>query len=191
MRVTWLSFSAIACGLTGPPPDRREHVVRRRVVNGVRGVEPQPVEVVLVDPVAGVGDEVLAHAVRAIPVEVQRLAPFIVVLPREVVFRVLVEHAAVGPEVVVDDVENHGELQLVRTVDEGPEVIRTSVQTRGRVWKYAVVTPPELSRQLSNRHHLHNGDPQRRQVRQLVHGRTPRPGGRERPDVQLVHHLPS
>ena len=47
------------------------------VVDGVGGVEAQAVEVELVDPVAGVGDEELAHRARARAVEVQRLAPFV------------------------------------------------------------------------------------------------------------------
>ena len=48
----------------------------------LRGVEAQPVEVELVDPVGGVGDEELAHRPGVRPVEIDRLAPLVLVAPR-------------------------------------------------------------------------------------------------------------
>ena len=44
--------------------DRRQHVLGRVVVDVLRGVQPEPVEVELVDPVAGVRDEELADRPR-------------------------------------------------------------------------------------------------------------------------------
>src|SRR4051794_1613704 len=57
------------------PGDRRDDVLRRVVVDGLGGVEPQAVDVELVHPVPGVGDEELADRARLRAVEVERLAP--------------------------------------------------------------------------------------------------------------------
>ena len=44
-----------------PPHDRGHDVVVRGVEDLLRRVEPQPVEMILVDPVAGIGEKELAH----------------------------------------------------------------------------------------------------------------------------------
>ena len=50
--------------LANPPNNCRENMIFRSIENGLSRVEPQPVEMVLVDPIARVGDEEFAHSVR-------------------------------------------------------------------------------------------------------------------------------
>jgi len=52
-----------------------EQMGRRAVHDVVDGVEPQPVEVVVADPVQGVVDDEVPHRARARTVEVHRVAP--------------------------------------------------------------------------------------------------------------------
>ena len=82
---------------------------RGRVEDLLRGVEAETVEMKFVDPVAGIGDDELAHRRGIRAVEVDRLAPFVFVSIGEVVVGELREVVAVRAEVVVDHVENHTE----------------------------------------------------------------------------------
>ena len=55
--------------------DLGEDMRPARILDGLGGVQPQPIEVKFLDPVAGVGQHVVAHAGRARPVEVDAPAP--------------------------------------------------------------------------------------------------------------------
>src|SRR5947209_12677264 len=96
---------------------RRAHLARERsddvvagiVVDALRRVEAQAVEVELLDPVARVRDEELAHGPRVLAVEVDGLAPLGLVSVCEVVFRELAQVVPVGAEVVVNNVEYDGQ----------------------------------------------------------------------------------
>src|SRR5437764_1083945 len=87
--------------------------------------------------------EIAVFGGRALAVEVQSLAPLVVVSRGEVVLRVLAKDTAVRPEVVVDDVQDDGEVQRVSPVDERTKIIGGAVQPRGGVGKHAVVAPPK------------------------------------------------
>ena len=74
------------------------------VVHRLRGIDPQPIEPVFVDPVGGVAAEELADRTRFGSVEVQ---PSPHSFERgEIVAGVTREHAPVRTEVVVDHVED-------------------------------------------------------------------------------------
>ena len=98
--------------------DRRQDVRRRRVEDLLRRVEAQAVEVKLVDPVAGVGDEELAHRPGVGAVEVDRVAPLVLVAVGEVRRRERAQVVADRAEMVVDDVEDDADAERVRAVDE-------------------------------------------------------------------------
>ena len=162
---------------------------RRGVEDLLRRVEPQPVQVELVDPVAGVGDEELADRTGVGSVEVDGVAPFVLVAVGEVVVR---ERAQVVPdraEVVVDDVEDHGDAAAVCHVDEPAEVVGRAVEMRRRVQIDAVVSPAETPFELGDRHHLDDREARVRELAQLGGRGGKRAGTRERADVHLVDHL--
>ena len=171
------------------PADLRQEVRRGVVVDGVGGVEPQPVELVLVDPVAGVGQEELADPTAARAVEIDRLAPVGLVSIGEVGVRELRQVVSVRPHVVVDDVEHHAETKAVRAIDEGAQIVGRPVGAGRREEVHAVVAPPEVTREVRDRHHLdHAADaPQPLERRG---GRPPRALPGERADVHLVEDLP-
>ena len=98
----------------------------------------------LVDPVPGVLDEKLPRRRR--PLEVERLAPVVGVAIGEVVGREVGEIVAVGTEVVVDDVENDGQSESVRPIDEAAQIVGRSIQPRRRVKVDAVVSPTDARR---------------------------------------------
>ncbi len=79
----------------------------RVVDDRVHGVEPQPVEVIFLEPVERVVNEELPHDSAVGVVEVHGVAPRCLVARREELRCIVAEIIAVGPEVVVDDVEQH------------------------------------------------------------------------------------
>src|SRR5439155_22736584 len=94
----------------------------------------------LFDPISGVFADKLSHALAARPVKIERFAPFVFLIA-EVTAREFAEVTAVGTEVVVDDVEDHADVQRVRRVDEGADVGGTSVEPRRRPEIDAVLSP--------------------------------------------------
>ena len=84
--------------------DRPEDVPRAQVVDGVHGVQPEAVEVELLQPHPDVVQHVVAHRVAAAVVVVDRGAPRRLVVVVEVRAE-LAEVVPLGAEVVVDDVE--------------------------------------------------------------------------------------
>ena len=119
-----------------PPPrrlpranaDRRHDVLAGEIVNRLCRVQPQAVEMELVDPVGRVGDEELTHRSGVGAVEVDRIAPLVGVAIGEVGLRKLAQVIAVGAEVVVDDVEDDADAGGMRGVDKAAEVVRRSVE---------------------------------------------------------------
>ena len=169
--------------------DRRHHVTWRRIEDLLRGIEPQPVEVKLVDPVSGVGDEELAHRTGVGAVEIDGVAPFVLVTVGEVGLR---EHAEVVPgrtEMVVDDVQDDADPERVRAVDERPQVVGMAIEVRRRVRIDPVVAPAEAAVEFGDRHQFDDGDPELRQFLQLGRSSPPRPLLGKRACMKLVQDL--
>src|SRR5208337_2827309 len=104
------SLSARGAGVAA---DLCQDVLGRAIVDRVGRVEPQTVEMVLRNPVPGVGDEVLADRSTVGAIEVQRISPIIAAaLLVQVMTGKRVMAASVGTEVVVNHVEDHAEPQL-------------------------------------------------------------------------------
>jgi hypothetical protein len=72
---------------------------------GVGGVEAQAVDVIFMRPVAGVGDEEIAHWRAARPIQVQRIAPGRLVAVGEVLPAELAQVVAIRPQVVIDHIQ--------------------------------------------------------------------------------------
>src|SRR5262245_47655890 len=118
-------------------------MLRRLVEDLLRRVEAQAVEMKLVDPVAGVADEELAHRTRVLAVEVQGFAPVVAVAVAYVRRRECPQVVADRSEVVIDDIEDDADAGRVRGVDEPAEIVGLAVEMRGRVEIDAVITPTE------------------------------------------------
>src|SRR5262249_45130539 len=104
-------------------PDRRHDVLFRSVENLLGRVQTQAVEMKLVDPVTGIGDEELAHRGAVGAVEVESLAPLILVAGGEVVGGKARQIISIRADVVVDDVENDAEAGRVSLVHKAAKII--------------------------------------------------------------------
>ncbi len=162
-----------------------EDVPRARVEDRVYGVQAEPVDVILGDPVERVVDHVAAYLVAVGAVVVDGAPPRRAVATREVRAEVG-EIVPLGSEVVVDDVQDDGEAAPVRGVDEPLESLGAAVARLGRVEGHAVVAPVAIARELGDGHDLDCGDAQVAQRPQPLDDGVERAGRRERADVQLV-----
>ena len=178
-----------AGGRAHPASDRRQDVVVGGVEHLLGGVEAEAVEVELLDPVAGVLDEELARRGGVVPVEVDGVAPLVLVAIGEVVGRKAPQVVLVRSDVVVDHVQNHADADGVRGGDEAAKVVRATVEAVGGPQVDAVVSPAETARGVGDRHELDERDAQLAQRLQPFGRRRVRPLGGEGPDVQLVDDL--
>ena len=114
--------------LAGTPGDRRDDMVFRLVVDGVQGVQPQAVDMELIDPIAGVGNEELADRSAVGAVEVQGMPPTGFVILAGIGLGVAARVVAHGTKVVVNYVQQHSQAMGVGLVDEEAEVVRHAVK---------------------------------------------------------------
>ena len=157
------------------------------VDDAVDRVEAEPVDVVLVEPVQGVPGEVAPHLVALRAVDVDGLAPRRVVAVGQV-RREALEVVALGPEVVVDDVEDDREAPRVAGVDEAPQPVGPAVGRLRRPQIDPVVAPVARAGELRDGHQLAGGDAEGDEVVETLDRTVERARLAERPDVQLVQH---
>ena len=109
----------------------------------MHGVEPQRVDVEVLEPAQSVVDDEVAHPAGTGLVEIDGPAPRRLVRVGEVRPE-LREVVAVGAQVVVDDVEAHADALGVRGVDESLQRGRAAVGLVHGVQRDAVVAPTAL-----------------------------------------------
>ena len=140
------------------PPHRRGDLgqdMRRAVVHDrVHGVEPQPVDMVLLQPVKGVVHHEVAHNPAVLSVVVDRRTPRRAVALGEERRRILREIVSLGSEMVVDDIDEHHQPAAVRRLDQKLEVVGLAVAGFGCEQVGAVIAPVEAARRLRKRHQL-------------------------------------
>ena len=173
-----------------PRPDALRELVEdvgaAVVLDRVDGVEPEPVEMEGLDPVFGVLDDESAHRSGIRPVEIDRVAPRRAMAAGEEVRRVGREVIPLGAEMVVDDVEQHGDAAAVRGLDEGLEILRPAVARVGRVSVDAVVAPAPAAGKIADRHDLEGGDAEFGQVIELLDSGLERAPGGEGAEMQFI-----
>ena len=108
-----------------------EHVRAGLVAHRLDRVQAKAVHVELLEPVKGVVDHEGPNDLGARAVEVDRRAPRRLAGRVEEGGRVTGQVVALGPEVVVDHVEEHGQAAGVGGVDEALEVFGTPIPGRG------------------------------------------------------------
>src|SRR5262245_33451903 len=90
---------------------------------------------------------------------------------------------------VVDHIKDHAETQLVRLVDERPELVRCSVQSRWRKEINSLIAPIERTWEFGDGHNLQQRYSYIRQPRQDCARSDPRTFPCECADVHFVDHL--
>ena len=168
-----------------PLAQLRQHVAGARVVDRVDRVHPEAVDVKVADPHLGVLDRPLAHAPAVGVVEVHGPAPGRAVAVGEVGPERL-ERLRPGPDVVVDDVQDHPEPGGVGGVDERGKARGAAVHGVRGPRVEPVVAPVAVAGEGGHGHQLDGGDAQLAQRRQALRGRRERPPGGERADMELV-----
>src|SRR5271154_567529 len=136
------SDSAAPC--RAHPPDNGGHdMIVRSIENCLRRVEPQSVEMILVDPITRIGDEELAHRARIGTVEIDRFTPVVFVTVSEISRGEQFEIVSVRAEMVVDDVEDDGDPERMSAIDEKTEINRLAVEPAWGEEIDAIVSPTE------------------------------------------------
>ncbi len=166
--------------------DRLHDIGRGAIVDGVHGVDAQAVQAVLLDPVQRIVDEERAHERARRPVEGDRRSPRRAARGIEELRCAGVQVVAVGPEMVVDDVEQHHHAQRMSGRHEALELLGSPIRGIGRKGQHAVVAPVARTREVGHRHQFDRGNAEPRQCAQALAGRLEGSGGGERTDVQLV-----
>src|SRR5215510_13157136 len=138
------------------------------------GVEPEAVEVVLLEPHQDVRTQEASNRRRVRAVEVEAAAP-VAFMIGEVPIAVLVQHAADRSDMVVDDVEDDREAGAMSGVDQTSHVVWRAVVMEWCTQENAVVAPAETAGEFGDRHDLDRRDPECGQIGQPLLCRGPRP----------------
>src|SRR5580765_3926366 len=88
---------------------------RARIKDSVNGVEPQHINMKILQPVESVFDEEVANVVAVRAIKVQGRSPGRLVIFRKI-RTILAEIIAFRSEVIVDDVQSHGEAPRMRGI---------------------------------------------------------------------------
>src|SRR4029077_20957080 len=107
---------------------RPHDIFLRVVMNALGRIEPKTVEMKFLDPVPSIGNEELADWSAILPIEIDRIAPFVFALAIDVIVGVNTEIISVGSEVIVNNIENDPESERVGTVDKCPQIVRCSIK---------------------------------------------------------------
>ncbi|VWC50302.1 hypothetical protein BLA6863_07811 [Burkholderia lata] len=160
----------------------REFAQPRVVVDRVRGIDAQPVETEFVEPVQRVLDEERAGLFAR---KVDGRPPRGLPVGAEERGRVARQQVAFRAEVVVDDVEEHLQIEPVRGIDERLQFLGPPVRCIGRERQHAVVAPVAHAGERVDGHQLDGGHAERGDFRQApLDARVAAACA----DVQLVQH---
>ncbi len=160
----------------------------RVVVDVLSRIQPQSIEMVLFDPVCGVGEKIFANRLAVRAIKIQRWTPIGGVSVREVSFGKLTEVIAIRPQVVIDHVQNYGDSQSMGSVHKCSKIIGLAVETCGSEQVDAVISPAEATRKIGDWHDFDAVDADARQFGKLACGRGPGACLGEGADMHLVDH---
>src|SRR6202521_4045132 len=141
---------------------------------------------ILVDPIARIGDEEFARRAGIGTVEIDGLTPFVVVAIGEISRGERFEIVSVRAEMVVDDVEDDGDSEGMGAIDKAAEIDRLAVEPGWCEEVDAVVSPAEPAREFRHGHNFEAGDTELGESRQLTRSGFPAASRGEGADMQLV-----
>src|SRR5687768_13645405 len=105
-----------------------------------------------VDPIARVGEKILAYRSSIVAVEVQSLAPVRGVAVREIGVGKAFKIVAVGAEMVVDHIQNDAHAAGMGVIHKTTKIIWCPVETRRGKEIDAVIAPAEAAREICHGH---------------------------------------
>jgi hypothetical protein len=129
------------------------------VYDGMHCIEAQAIEVILFQPVERVMDEKLAHLPAAGAIEIDRRAPWRVVVFRKEFPGVKVEIVPFRSEMIVDHIEQNHQAARVCRFNQRLEVLRAAVAAVGGIGQHAVITPVSGAGEIRHGHEFDGGNP--------------------------------
>src|SRR5579863_9313193 len=153
-----MNMAASACELARGCGDLGQDMVLAVVADRMHGVEAQAVQLILFEPVECVVDEEVAYRAAALTVEVDGGTPRGVMAVGEELRRIEAEIVALGPEMVVDNVQHHRDATSMRRRDQRLQFVRSAIHGFGRERQNAVIAPAAFAWEVRNRHELDDAD---------------------------------
>src|SRR5467141_3598533 len=126
------------------------------IKDSVNGVEPQHIDMKSFQPVERVFDEKAAYVIAFGSVKVQRRSPRRLVMLGKI-RTIFAQIIAFRSEVVVDDVQCHGEAPRMCGIHQQLQIARSSVTVLDGKGIHAVIAPIPRARKLRDRHYLDSG----------------------------------
>src|SRR6202030_3796690 len=126
---------------------------RARIKDSMNRVEPQRINMKILEPVECVLDEKAPHLIAVRAIKVQRRSPRRLVTIRKI-RTILAQVITLGSQVVVYDVQRHGEPSRMRGIHEALQIARRSVAILNGKRVHAVVAPIPRSRELGDWHYF-------------------------------------
>ena len=139
-----------------------------------------------IDPIANVGEKELADAAGTRPIEIDGLAPFVLIAIGKIPLRELLKAVPAVAKVVVNDVEQDADAHGVRLVHKPAKVVWPAIQPRRSKQVHPVVAPAKRADKFIHRHHFQQGNTEVGQFIQPARRRIPGPFGRKCADVQFI-----
>src|SRR5215471_1093341 len=146
------------CGFSDASADRGQNVFLGSIEDLLSGVQAQPIQVELFDPIGGVGQEKFAYGTGVWTIKVNGLPPVIFVSVGKVVTCEFLKIVAVRTEMVVNHIQNDGQARVMSAVHKRAEIVRLAVKPYRCKQPYAIVAPPEASRKIGDGHDLEDRD---------------------------------
>src|SRR5450631_3187911 len=141
---------------------------------------------IFLDPVTGIGEEELTHRDGVRTIEVNRLAPVVLIPFGKIGFGENRQKVSVRTKMVVDDVENDGDAERMRSIDKATEIIGPTIKPCRSKEDYPVITPAEPAGELRDRHDFNTRDAKTGERCELAGCRLPCALPSEGADMQLI-----
>ena len=162
-----------------------QHVQSVETEYRMHRIETQSVESIVAQPHQRVVDDEAAHLIALRPIEVERGTPAGAV-PIGEIGAIMRQVVSVGPQVIVNHVEEYAEPRGVASAHERRQLARRAVRGKRSKEIHTVVAPSPSPGKRRQRHQLHMGDAQADQVGKLRLRARVGALGRECADVQFV-----
>ena len=152
-----------------------------RLRNGMNGVKSQAVEAIAREPMQRILDRKRPYLRSAI---IDGVSPRRMYWSEES-RRITMEIVTFRAEVVVNNVEQNHEPARMRFIDQRSQIIRTAVDTVGRVEQDSVIAPVSPARKIGDRHQFDRGHTGVDHIPEPLDRGAKRSAGRESSDVKL------
>src|SRR5215831_12104138 len=137
--------------------DFADYIGLAAVKNRMDGIETQPVEMILLEPIERVLNKKVAHYAVTGSIEIDRGAPRCLVAFAEEIRSDRRQIIAFGAEMIVDDIEKDRQAARVACLNKLLQRVRRTVLRRRGIEKHAVITPIVTAGKRSDRNQLDRG----------------------------------